>query len=170
MRSTPVWAAIFVLAAAGFGMPAGAHAQGVSIGVQTNNMQLGINLGPTPPPLAVVPGPVAAVPGPPVYYAPSLPYNYFVYGNVYYLYREGRWFRARHYDGPWTGIAIDRVPRPILAVPVERYRERPERWAHHGPPPWAHERDRERQWEYEHGRGHDRGEAHHDGGYGRHRG
>ena len=167
MRRTAVWAGILALAAIGIGLPGAAAAQSVSIGVQTDSLHLGINLGPTPPPLVVVPGPVVAAPGPPtppVYYAPNLPYNYFVYRNVYYLYRDARWFRARRYNGPWTAIAIGQVPSPILAVPVEGYRSRPARWAHHGRPPWAYERERERRWEWEHGRGHDRGNGHHDRG------
>ncbi len=156
MRIAAAWAR-FLVVAAGIALPAGAYAQSVSIGVQTNNLQLGINLGPTPPPLAVVPAPAVAVPGPPVYYAPGVAYNYFVYRNVYYLFRDGRWFRARHYGGPWVAIAIAHVPRPILAVPVDFYRERPARWARHGPPPWAHERTREHRWEKDHGRGRERG-------------
>lgn len=148
MRHIAIGASILALAAIGVGLPGAASAQSVSIGVQTNNVQLGINLGPTPPPLVAVPGPVVAGPGAPpqsVYYAPNLPYNYFVYQNVYYLYHDARWFRARHHDGPWRAIAIDDVPRPVLAVPGEHYRNRPERWAHHGPPPWVHEREREHQ-------------------------
>lgn len=153
-----------------YGGPSTAHAQSVSIGVQTNNVQLGINLGPTPPPLVVVPGPVVAAPGPPVYYAPNLPYNYFVYQNVYYLYHDARWFRARHYDGPWVAVAIGQVPGPVLAVPVDHYRNRPGHWAQHGPPPWAHEREREHQWEQAHGHGQDRDRGPHERGHGEGRG
>ncbi len=169
MRRTAMWAGLLALVAAGARLPATAHAQSVSIGVQTDSVRLGINLGPTPPPVVVVPGPVVVVPGPPpppVYYAPNLPYNYFVYQNVYYLYRDARWFRARYYNGPWTAIAIGHVPRPVLAVPVEHYRNRPEQWAHHGPPPWAHERERERRWEQGHGRDHARATGPHDRGHG----
>jgi len=68
MRSAAVWTGILALAAAGVGLPGWAHAQSVSIGVQTDNAHLGINIG-TPPPLVAVPGPVVAA-GPPVYYAP----------------------------------------------------------------------------------------------------
>jgi hypothetical protein len=169
MRSLAVRVGILAMAVAGMGLPAMAQAQSVSIGVQTNNLQLGINFGP-PPPLVAVPGPAPAVPGPTVYYAPSLPYNYFVYGNVYYLYPHEHWFRARHYNGPWTAIAITQVPRPILAVPVERYRDRPVRWAHHGPPPWAQERVHEHRWAEGHGRGHSRDEWYHDREHGKGRG
>lgn len=173
MRQLRTLVGILTLAAVGVGPAGMVHAQSVSIGVQTNNVQLGINLGPTPPPLVVVPPPVAVAPGapppPPVYYAPDLPYNYFVYQQVYYLYHEGRWFRARRHNGPWTAIAIAQVPRPILVVPVEDYRNRPAHWEHHGPPPWAHERQREREWERQHGRGHDQHGDRHDQGHGQDR-
>lgn len=172
-RRTALWAGVLAVAVAATGVPAIADAQGVSIGVRTDNLHLGINLGPTPPPLVVVPGPVVAVPGPPpppVYYAPDLPYNYFMYGNVYYLYHDARWFRARHYDGPWRAIAIDQVPRPVLAVPVEHYRNRPAYWAHHGPPPWAHERAREHQWAQDRGHSQVRERGPHDRGHGAGRG
>jgi hypothetical protein len=33
---------------------------------------------------------------------------------------------------------VERVPRPILAVPVEYYNAPPADWKKHGPPPWAH--------------------------------
>jgi hypothetical protein len=168
MRQVAVLAAILAVTAAGVGLPGLAQADSVSIGVQTNSMQLGINIGPTPPPLVVVPGPaVVGPPGPPppVYTAPGLPYNYFVYQKAYYLYHDGRWFRARRHNGPWTAIAIAQVPRPILAVPVEHYRVRPSHWEHHGPPPWAHEREHD--WEHDLGHGHDQDGHHHDRGHGK---
>jgi hypothetical protein len=171
MTRSALLAGILIVAVTGVGLAGMAHAQSVSIGVQTSNVQLGINFGPTPPPLVVVPAPVVVAPGPPalqpVYYAPDLPYNYFVYQKVHYLYREGRWFRARRYNGPWTAIAIAQVPRPVLVVPIEHYRNRPAHWEHHGPPPWAHERQREREWERQHGHGHGRDGEHHDGGHGK---
>lgn len=160
MRRAILLATLLCGMALGLVLPGTAHPDSFSIGVQTNNLNLGINVGPTPPPLVVVPAPVVVAPGPPgpplpvVYTAPSLPYNYFVYQNVHYLYREDHWFRARHYNGPWTVIGIAQVPRPVLAIPVEQYRERPAHWAHHGPPPWAHERERERHEDHGHGHGH----------------
>ena len=171
MTRSALLASVLTVAVAGVGLAGTAHAQSVRIGVQTSNVQLGINLGPAPPPLVVVPAPVVVAPGPPapppVYYAPNLPYNYFVYHKVHYLYHEGRWFRARRYNGPWTAIAIVQVPRPVLVVPIEHYRIRPAHWEHHGPPPWAHERQRERGWERQHGRGHDRDGERHDRGRGK---
>jgi len=170
MRRAIILAIIFGVTVVSALVPAPARADNLSIGVQTSNLNLGINIGPTPPPLMVVPGPVVAGPPPPhVYIAPNVPYNYFVYERVHYLYHEGRWLRARRHDGPWTVIAIAQVPRPILAVPVEHYNVRPAHWTHHGPPPWAHERERERSWERDHGHGHghDHGGDHHGGGHGK---
>jgi hypothetical protein len=108
-----------------------ALADSLSIGVQTNSLSLGINIG--APPQVVI------VPGTPVYQAPSLPYNYFVYRHRYYLFHEGMWLSAGHYNGPWTVIALERVPQPILVVPVNYYKVPPGHWKQkHGPPPWAH--------------------------------
>ncbi len=138
------------------------HAQSVNVGVQTGNMAFGINIGPQPPPLVVVPAPVIVAPGPPpppVYYAPNLPYNYFVYQNVYYVYHGAHWYRAKHYNGPWTGVAIAQVPRPILAVPAERYHPRPAHWEQHGPPPWAHEKAKEKH-HGKNGNGHEKHKGH----------
>ena len=165
-RVAVVAAGVLAVAAAGLVVPGRATADSVSIGVQTGNMQLGINLGATPPPLVAVPPPVMVAPGPaapPVYYSPDLPYNYFVYQKVHYLYRDGRWFRARRHTGPWTAVGIAQVPRRVLAVPVEHYRDRPAHWEHHGPPPWQQERGRERVSQPDRGRGHEQQRDHGEG-------
>jgi hypothetical protein len=85
-----------------------------------------INIG-VPAPAIVVPAPprLVIVPGTPVFYAPEVEYNYFVYGNHHYVVRDGRWFRARTHRGPWKFVAVEHVPRPIVAVPVTYYRVPP---------------------------------------------
>jgi hypothetical protein len=118
-----------------------------------------------PPPVVIVPPPpppvvsidftigsrpqFVAVSGTPVYYAPSVSYNYFFYGKNYYLFHGELWFSAASYNGPWTAIAFERVPRPILTVPVEYYRRPPAHWKKHGPPPWAEAKGHEKK---EHGK------------------
>ncbi len=78
------------------------------------------------------------VPGTPVYHAPSVPYNYFYYRWQYYLYHRGVWFVGTNYNGPWTVIALEHVPGPILTVPVTYYKIPPGHWKRKsGPPPWA---------------------------------
>jgi hypothetical protein len=86
-----------------------------------------INIGVPPPPAVVLPAPprLVIVPGQPVFYAPEVPYNYFVYGDRHYIFRDGRWFFARTYRGPWRIIATDRVPRQVVAVPVKYYKVPP---------------------------------------------
>lgn len=129
MRRGTVLRGIIVVAAVGLLQATPALADSLSIGVRTNSVNLGVNIG-SPPPVVVVPGT-------PVYHAPSLPYNYFVYSGHYYLFHEGMWLSAVSYNGPWTVIALERVPRPILAVPVDYYKRPPGHWKKHGPPPWA---------------------------------
>jgi hypothetical protein len=89
-----------------------------------------------PPPVVVVPAPpsLVVVPGTPVYYAPALPYNYFVYHGQYYVFHEGAWFRAKGHGGPWVFVAPHAVPRPVLAVPVAYYKVPPGHLKKGGPP------------------------------------
>ena len=82
--------------------------------------------------------PLALVPGTPVYYAPDVPYNYFAYGGRFYVYQREVWLWASAYNGPWTVMALERVPQPILTVPVRYYKAPPGHWKKkNGPPPWA---------------------------------
>lgn len=155
MRRTIALAGILLLAVMGL-VPAGtALADSVSIGINTGNLNLGISVG-EPPKLVVVPGT-------PVQYAPAVTANYFFYGNRYYLFHNETWYIASGYNGPWTVIAIQRVPPPILTVPVEYYRVPPGHWkGKHGPPPWAaakgYDKDRKHKGNYKEkkrrGRGH----------------
>ncbi len=100
--------------------------------LEADSLSIGVNIGtptpPPPPPVVVVPPVVAAppqlvvVPGSPVYYAPSISMNLFVYGGRYYTFHEGMWFAAATYGAPWKAIAVGRVPQPVLAVPVTYYK------------------------------------------------
>ncbi len=92
---------------------------------------------PPPPANAGAPPQFAPVPGIPVYYAPTLPQNYFFYSGQYYLFQADIWYSARSTTGGWTMIALEAVPQPILRVPVEYYKSPPGHWKKGGPPPWA---------------------------------
>jgi hypothetical protein len=72
-----------------------------------------------PPPLVVVPG------TPTVQYVSTGTYNVFVFGGRYYSFHNGQWFHARHYNGPWAFIERERVPAPVIGVPVAYYRVPP---------------------------------------------
>lgn len=95
-----------------FGVPSLGHAQ-----VTVN---IGINL-PAPPQLV-------PVPATPVMYAPSVGANYFFYGSEYYVFANGGWYVSPRHNGPWTLLAPEFVPRPILMVPVQYYRVPPPTW------------------------------------------
>src|SRR2546428_13751270 len=84
------------------------------------DVHIGINIGVPPPPPPVVveaPPPLAVVPQTPVYYAPSLPYNYFYYGGLSYAFHDDHWFYAASYAGPRTFLTVQRGARPSPARP-----------------------------------------------------
>ncbi len=135
MKRMVVFAGIVVAALAGPAvMPVPVQADSVSIGVNI------VSPPPPPPPAYVVEAPpqLVVVPGTPVYYAPSLNVNFFAYGGRYYTHHKGAWFVATTYSGPWTFIAVERVPQPVFAVPVAYYKVKPGHMKKGGgPPPWA---------------------------------
>lgn len=142
MKRAFVFASIVVAAASDLAVTA--------LPVQADNFSIGVNIGvPPPPPIALAaPPPMVVVPGTPVYYAPSLSVNYFAYGRQYYTHHGGAWFVAVNYGGPWTFIAADRVPRPVLAVPISYYKVPPGHMKKGGgPPSWAgHGKGRGHKW------------------------
>jgi hypothetical protein len=100
-----------------------------------------IKIGVPPPPIIIASPPkVVVVPGTPVYYAPSASHNLFVYGGSYYALHNGHWFHARKPGAAWVLLPVERVPRPIIGVPVTYYKIKP---GHH-----------------HHGRGHHHGHGH----------
>jgi len=46
------------------------------------------------------------------------PYDIVYYGDLYYLYRDGSWYRSAHYRGPWDYVRERNIP----------YRIRRHRW------------------------------------------
>lgn len=101
-----------------------------SIAATAGQVNVGVHIGvpaPPPPPAIVLPAPprVVVVPNSPVSYAPSVDFNLFVYGGRYYTFHDGSWFYASRHSGPWTFIATERVPRPVIGVPVTYYKVPP---------------------------------------------
>lgn len=95
-------------------------------------VDLGIHLGSSPQ--------FVQVPESPVSYAPSVGANLFMYGGEFFNFRGGVWFAGPGYQGPWSEVRPEHVPRPILAVPVRYYHDRPRewsRWRHEAPPRWG---------------------------------
>jgi hypothetical protein len=46
--------------------------------------------------------PIPQVPG--VSYVPDVGQDLFRYGNRFYVYQGGRWYRGKSLNGPWAGI------------------------------------------------------------------
>jgi hypothetical protein len=88
------------------------------------DVNVGINIGaPAPPPVIVAAPPgVILVPGTNVYHAPSASFNVFVHQGRYYSFHNGAWFVTTRWGTPWAVIAVERVPKPVLGVPVAYYR------------------------------------------------
>src|SRR5262245_63296946 len=114
------------------------------------DVRIGVNIGTPPPPVVVAPAPpvvvapapavvvtppsitfggpppLVVVPGAPtVQYVPTGAFNVFVFGGRYYSFHNGYWFHAGHYNGPWAHIKTERVPAPVIGVPVTYYRVPP---------------------------------------------
>lgn len=126
MRSAAIWA-LGVLLLMTF-----AHVSGSIAGV---NVEIGVVAPPPPPPpgpplppppgfVIPAPPPVVVIPGHYVYMVPDIDVDILFYGGYWWRPFEGRWYRARHYNGPWGFIAIERVPRPLVRLPRD-YRHIP---------------------------------------------
>jgi hypothetical protein len=103
-----------------------------------DNVSIGIQIGTPPPPIVVhAPPQIVVIPGTSVYYAPAVEANFFFHSGRYYTYHEGAWFHAKTHNGPWSFVALEHVPRPVLAVPVAYYKIPPGHAKKAGPPPWA---------------------------------
>jgi hypothetical protein len=89
--------------------------------------------------VVAAPPTLVVVPGSPVHYAPGLSVNYFAYGGQHFTFHNGSWFFAASYGGPWTFVAVEKVPKPVLAVPVAYYKIPPGhlKKGKGGPPEWA---------------------------------
>jgi len=120
-------------------------------------VNVNVNLGP-PPVIFAAPPRVVVVPQTPVYYAPDTSYNVFFYEGRYYSFHNGAWFLATSHAGPWAFVPVERVPRPVVLVPVRYYKI---------PPGQAKkmarfERERERDGDRDDDRGRGRGHGKHD--------
>jgi len=79
---------------------------------------------------------VVLVPQTNVYYVPGQPdYDVYRYGGYWYVNRDGYWYRSQSYQGPFTYIVYDRVPRPIVVLPGEYHHHpfRPRSVSNHPP-------------------------------------
>lgn len=124
---------------------------GVSIGIGTPHVSIGINV-PAYPRLV-------SIPHHPVYYAPQLQINFFFFDGMYWVYQDDAWYASYWYNGPWWLIDPRDVPVVILHVPVRYYRHPPEyfrswspdfppRWGEHWGHDWEQSRSGWEHWNY----------------------
>ncbi|MGC8774750.1 MAG: hypothetical protein ACP5R6_05775 [Chlorobaculum sp.] len=50
------------------------------------------------------------------------PYDIVLYGNFYYLYDHGQWYRSHRYNGPWKSIHVRQLPPRIRRYRIEQIR------------------------------------------------
>jgi hypothetical protein len=55
--------------------------------------------------------------------AVGIPYDLFYLSKTYYLAKDGRWYRAASYDGPWLVIGITRVPPELRRKNISKIRD-----------------------------------------------
>jgi hypothetical protein len=90
-------------------------------------VSLAIHIGSPPPYRFAAPPEVAVIPGTYVYAVPDIGMDVFFYSGDWYRPYEGRWFRARSYNGPWAYCPDPRVPRALVELPQEFHRIPPGR-------------------------------------------
>ena len=113
---------VVMLIAASLAAPAPAQSQ---VSVQVNIGQ--------PPPVVVAQPVLVPVQASPVYFAPSHGSDLFFYDGRYYTVRDDQWFYAARVNTPWVAIAVGKVPRQVIAVPVAYYKVPPGHLKHKGP-------------------------------------
>ncbi len=160
-------------------------------------VEVNVNIGappvlvtPAPPPVVVAPAsppvlmmpappPVVVIPGTYVYAVPDVEVNILFYHDYWYRPYEGRWYRARSYNGPWAYLAPSRVPRALIELPPDHhmippgYRHIPYGQMKKNWPKW----ERERYWASDkdwregwHGKSEGRGNGARDKGHDEHEG
>ena len=68
---------------------------------------------------------VVVIPNTRVYYYQAPEYDVYRYGRTWYVNRDGYWYRASSYQGPFVRVSSGSLPRSVVVVPNE-YR----RWGH----------------------------------------
>lgn len=87
-------------------------------------VDVNINIG-TPPPFVIPsPPPMVVIPGTYVYAVPGIEVDILFFHGYWYRPYEGRWHRAKSYNGPWAYCAPSSVPRALVELPPD-YRRIP---------------------------------------------
>lgn len=123
---------------AGVDVNVGDEGVNVTIGGQGVNVTVGNSLPAyrfTAPPVLIV------IPGTYVYTVPDIEMDVLFYQNYWWRAYEGRWYRSRDYNGPWSYEEPGRIPNELRSLPQD-YRHRLSSGSERIP-----HRDVERNWE-----------------------
>ena len=87
---------------------------------------IGIQSAPPPPRFVFVGAPAEiVVPNTSVYMVENDQCDMFHYGGAWYAYYSGYWYSANRYDAAFVAIDVRSVPKPVLTVPAEHWRQHP---------------------------------------------
>src|SRR5215831_20010063 len=90
-------------------------------------VSVNVHIGQPPPVVVYSPPTMVLLPEPQTYVAVGVPYDiYFVGGRYYYLHGN-HWFWGPGYGGPWTYVAVERLPPGLRRYKVKQLREFRER-------------------------------------------
>jgi hypothetical protein len=96
---------------------------GVTATPASAQVNVNVNIGEPPPVVVYSPPTMVLLPEPQMYVAVGVPYDiYFVSGRYYYLHGS-HWFWGPGYGGPWTYVAIERLPHGLRKFKVKQLRE-----------------------------------------------
>ena len=134
-------------------------------------VNINVRIGEPPPVVVYSPPAMVLMPEPQMYVAVGVPYDIFFASGRYYYCHGDHWFWGPGYGGPWTYVAVGRLPPGLRRYKMKQLREFREReyraYTVQGPRFGgtyfvAGERDDDDQGEdgEHHGRGHGRGHRH----------
>ena len=81
-----------------------------------SEVNVNINIGP-PAVVVAEPPEMIVVPRTMVYFAPGVSVDLLFHAGYWWTPNQGRWFRARGYDGPWVLVDHRHVPVEIVRLP-----------------------------------------------------
>ena len=90
-------------------------------------LNVNVHIGEPPPVVVYSPPTMVLLPEPQMYVAVGVPYDiYFMSGRYYYLH-GGHWFWGPGYGGPWTYVAVEKLPPGLRRYKVKQLHEFRER-------------------------------------------
>ncbi len=81
-----------------------------------SGVNVNLNIGP-PAVVVAEPPEMVVVPQSMVYFAPGVSVELLFFDGYWWTPKEGRWFRATAYNGPWTVVGPRHVPAELVHLP-----------------------------------------------------